>query len=385
MSGSVLVVTHTSPVDAGGTASPTRGRKTLLRRFVNFLFGVLSGAKKASSYDIWTDGSTPVAASGTITLASCPANTVIDIHGVPFTAVNGAATTGNNEFDISGDDTADAASLVTAINASSLSSYLVATSALGVVTLTALQKSAYGNALTMKTLGEIAFGTVTYVTPSGAQSVTINGVAVSFTVGATATATATAAAAAVNASANALVSGHVRALSRAGVLWLLAKYDGARGNAITLSASGTGSTASGARLTSGAVGSEGVQASGTVTISGADGGTYATTINGVTINATGTNGNDTATAASIVVAINTSTDALVGGWVRASSSSGVVTITASRGGVGGNAITLSVTGTGATASGVRLTGGAVIPTEVMSGDRLASGAGGSGSPISVTL
>src|SRR6185503_4149436 len=55
------------------------------------------------------------AATGTITLASCPAAAVIEINGVDFIAVNGTATSGNNEFDMSGDDTADAAALAAAI------------------------------------------------------------------------------------------------------------------------------------------------------------------------------------------------------------------------------------------------------------------------------
>lgn len=100
-----------------------------------------------------------------------------------------------------------------------------------------------------------------------------------------------------------------------------------------------------------------VQASGTITISGTDQGTYTTTINGVGINATG-GATDTLTAAAIATAINASTNALVQYIVTATSAAGVVTITSSAAGTIGNCITLAATaGTGATASGARLTGG----------------------------
>jgi phage tail sheath gpL-like len=79
----------------------------------------------------------------------------------------------------------------------------------------------------------------------------INGVAVTVTWATSDTATATALAAAINASANALVS-LVTASSAAGVVTLTADHAGLPGNAYTLAASGTGVTASGARLTGGA-------------------------------------------------------------------------------------------------------------------------------------
>ena len=101
-----------------------------------------------------------------------------------------------------------------------------------------------------------------------------------------------------------------------------------------------------------------VSATGTVTISGATASTYTTTINGVAITATGVNADNTATAAAIATAINASSNALVQNIVTASSAAGVVTITAIVAGVVGNCITLAASGTGATASGARLTSGA---------------------------
>ncbi len=103
-------------------------------------------------------------------------------------------------------------------------------------------------------------------------------------------------------------------------------------------------------------GTDNVYASGTVTISSGSG-TITATINGVGTSVTwGTS--DTATATALAAAINAATNDLVEFHVSASSSAGVVTITAKAPGQWGNAITLAATGTGATASGARLTGGA---------------------------
>lgn len=102
-----------------------------------------------------------------------------------------------------------------------------------------------------------ATGTATIAGAIAADTftVTINGVAVGPTVYVTSnTATAAAVAAAINASVNTLVSGHVTATSALGVVTVTAKNPGVSGNAVTLSASKTGTgtiTASGARLTGG--------------------------------------------------------------------------------------------------------------------------------------
>lgn len=100
----------------------------------------------------------------------------------------------------------------------------------------------------------------------------------------------------------------------------------------------------------------GTQASGALTfVSGS--GTVGGTINGVslTFTATGTDAGDAAAFAALVAA---STDPLVAGLVTASSAAGVATVVAVDAGKSGNAITLAKVGTGVTASGARLTGGA---------------------------
>lgn len=113
-------------------------------------------------------------------------------------------------------------------------------------------------------------------------------------------------------------------------------------------------------------------ATGTITLSGfVTSDTVTATINGVAITVTYATSNNN-TAALLAAAINASTNALVQFLVSASVSAGVVTITALQPGITGNCITLaaSKTGTGTvTASGTRLTGGA----------------GGSNSPVAVTL
>lgn len=98
-----------------------------------------------------------------------------------------------------------------------------------------------------------------------------------------------------------------------------------------------------------------VAATGTVTLSSASGDVSAV-INGVTITVTYAT-SDTNTASLLKTAINASANALVANHVTATSAAGVVTITASTPGIVGNTITLAASGTGATASGARLTGG----------------------------
>lgn len=100
-----------------------------------------------------------------------------------------------------------------------------------------------------------AAGTVTISSGSGTITATINGVAIAVTWGTSDTATAAALAAAINASTNALVQYLVAATSVAGVVTIRALQPGITGNTITLAASGTGATASGARLVGGVGGS----------------------------------------------------------------------------------------------------------------------------------
>lgn len=77
------------------------------------------------------------AATGTITLASVANNDTVNIAGVTLTAKT--SSPGANQWLVGVSDTADAAALVVLINAhATLSQYFLASSALGVVTLTAI-------------------------------------------------------------------------------------------------------------------------------------------------------------------------------------------------------------------------------------------------------
>lgn len=99
-----------------------------------------------------------------------------------------------------------------------------------------------------------ATGTVTIESGSGSIVATINGVASTVTWGTSDTATAVLLAAKINAGGdtpNNLVSKQVSATSALGVVTITSKIPGFAGNAVTLAASGTGATASGARLTGG--------------------------------------------------------------------------------------------------------------------------------------
>lgn len=99
-----------------------------------------------------------------------------------------------------------------------------------------------------------AAGTITLVSGSGTITAIINGVSIAITWATDDTVSAALLAAAINASSNALVTGLVTATSALGVCTINAALLGKMGNAVLLSATGTGATASGARLTGGSDG-----------------------------------------------------------------------------------------------------------------------------------
>jgi hypothetical protein len=76
----------------------------------------------------------------TVTLATCTAAETVVINGLTFTAHASTTTVADREFSIGGDDTADAAALVTCINDATYGvPGVFASSALGVVTLRATE------------------------------------------------------------------------------------------------------------------------------------------------------------------------------------------------------------------------------------------------------
>lgn len=101
--------------------------------------------------------------------------------------------------------------------------------------------------------------TLTLAGASGTVGAVINGVSTTVTASGGDVATAAALAAAINASADPLVSQHVRASNldsnnvATGVVTVTGYTPGPAGNAVTLAATGTGITASSARLSGGSV------------------------------------------------------------------------------------------------------------------------------------
>lgn len=130
-----------------------------IRRLLNFVEGALGGAGDGASAIAITENA--VAAAGTITLASATAGQGVRISGLTYIAVSGTPVIANREFKVGVSDTADAVSLVAAINGNATTSRLVtATSALGVVTLTATPGT-HGNAITVSAIGAPASATIT--------------------------------------------------------------------------------------------------------------------------------------------------------------------------------------------------------------------------------
>jgi len=99
----------------------------------------------AGSANVITKATATIAANtkvkaATITLATFTAANVVVINGLTFTAHATVTTLANREFSISGDDTADAVELCKCINDATYGvPGVLASSALGVVTLTAIE------------------------------------------------------------------------------------------------------------------------------------------------------------------------------------------------------------------------------------------------------
>jgi hypothetical protein len=134
------------------------GAQNNVRKVIEHLEGALNGSRTVRTITI---RDTAVAGTGTITLASATAGQAVRISGLTYVAVSGTPVVANREFKVGVSDTADAVSLVAAINGNATTSKLcTATSALGVVTLTA-NPGVAGNAITLEALGVLASATIT--------------------------------------------------------------------------------------------------------------------------------------------------------------------------------------------------------------------------------
>ena len=118
-----------------------------MNKLVNLVAGLNAGALVG---DVFVSGSStdPVAATATatVTYASIAAGQTISLFGATLTCSSGAPST--DEFRKQTDATVTAANLAAAANANAtIAKYCVATSALGVVTLTLNVKGSIGNFL----------------------------------------------------------------------------------------------------------------------------------------------------------------------------------------------------------------------------------------------
>lgn len=199
---------------------------------------------------------TQLAARVRATLVSSIAGNTITVNGVVFTGTAGVVVLGAGTYSIDTSDTAAATSLAAQINAhATLTGVVTATSAAGVVTMKAVTEGTSGNALTITKSG----APITLTAQGGGADTGVfqNGAAYSgdqfdgIYNGGSVTAVAASLAAAVVRSATALVVNVVTATSALGVTTITALQPGLVGNAITLAVSGTGPSASGARLTGG--------------------------------------------------------------------------------------------------------------------------------------
>lgn len=117
------------------------------------LFSDLSSGARRATVDIQTGSADPVAASGTVTLASVIATDTLTIGPTTFTFTSTPSAETDVEVD-GATDTDDAAALAAAINAhSTVSQVVTATSAAAVVTITAKQSGVVGNFINLDETG----------------------------------------------------------------------------------------------------------------------------------------------------------------------------------------------------------------------------------------
>jgi len=142
----VLVIANpaTSADDQRDLYAETGLRELAGLKIVSFLKKCVSGALPTS---ILTRVNT-AKATGTVTLSSHVATDTVTVNGIVFTCVASGAT--GNQYNVGGSDALTADNLAAALNANTtLAGMIVASSASGVVTLTALVPGTLGNAITL--------------------------------------------------------------------------------------------------------------------------------------------------------------------------------------------------------------------------------------------
>lgn len=147
MASSLIITVKSDRADIAQVVKAASVSHVGLISLSNFFKKCSMGSENASVDVQYNVDAAPVAASATATCASVAADDTITIAGVVLTAK--ASPSGEAQFSQAGSDTAAAASLVSKINAHSvLSKLVVASSAIGVVTVTCLTKGIIGNYLT---------------------------------------------------------------------------------------------------------------------------------------------------------------------------------------------------------------------------------------------
>lgn len=361
----------TAPAKSGAATSS-------VSRFLDQLKAIVSGSAPASSLRFLQSQSR---ASGTVTMSSLSAGSVVSVNNVPFRAVASGAVAANNEFNLGADNTAAATNLAALINGSSnssISGIVSAASSGAVVTITSLRPGRTANAIPLSPLGVVANATVTVAGVLANDTLTVNGVTLT-ALQRNATGTVAAASAANGDSVTiggvtftGLTAGSTPAAFQFAVgtggsantdtaTNLAAAINGVSGLAFDAVSSGV--TVTVRAVTAGTAGNSITLASSNATTLAVSG-TVLAGGSAVAINTFDPGGSNTQVATNIAACVNASTSTLVSDHVYAVSNGALVTLLAKSAGVAGNLVTI------ASSNGSRLA--------VPAGGRLASGAAGIG-------
>lgn len=235
-----------------------------LSNMQNYLAAIVSGSASAS-VNVKVNTGTSTVATKTVTVLTPVPGHILSVNGLDFVA--------DTDFDIGASNTATAANIANAINATAnplVYSLVSATSLANVVTLTARTFGSAGNMITVEGgdtlapsgVGTAASGTFTIVNGVETDTVEINGIVFTavddgnvidptdWELGANDTAAAVNLKNIINAHAE--LGPLILATSALGVVTLTAKEPGVLGNNITLAATGGNIAESAATLTGGA-------------------------------------------------------------------------------------------------------------------------------------
>jgi phage tail sheath gpL-like len=149
---SVIINTPKDPAEFTKSGQPNAN----LNRIENLIKGFQVGSQ-IGSVSVYGATANPVAATGTITLVSAVATNSVTIGQTVFTASASPSSNTATAVDwlVTGSDTVAAAALAAAINANTLGAgaYIVATSALGVVTISCRIPGTIGNNIALAKSG----------------------------------------------------------------------------------------------------------------------------------------------------------------------------------------------------------------------------------------